>query len=164
MSPHSALGIPRSPCFARSRPFRCAKGAGRLIVVITLFAPRVAVHVVAVGFPEAWGVGVHESDSADPLGGFPEVEVGDDHANGAAVGGFQRGAVVCVSDHAFAVDHIGGGQVGGVAAVAVSHEKVGRIGYAGVGQEIVDGDAAPVSVELAPFGDAVDVGVNVGLG
>ena len=44
--------------------------------MIALLAPGVAVHVVAVGFAEAAGVGVHEADAADPFGGFPEVEVG----------------------------------------------------------------------------------------
>ena len=36
-----------------------------------------AVHVVTVGFPEAKGVGVNEADAAEPLGGFPEVEMGN---------------------------------------------------------------------------------------
>ena len=97
------------------------RGLRSLIVVVALLAPGVAVHVVAVGFPEAGGVGVHEADSADPFGGFPEVEVGDDHADGAAVSGFEWSVVEGVGEEAFAVDDVVGRQVGGVAAVAVSH-------------------------------------------
>ena len=46
--------------------------------MIALLAPGVAVHVVAVGFPEVGGVGVHEADAADPFDGFPGGEVVDD--------------------------------------------------------------------------------------
>ena len=76
--------------------------------MIPLLAPGVAVHVVAVGLPEAGGVGVHEADAADPFGGFPEVEVGDDHADGAAVRGFEWCVVEGVAEEALAVDAIGG--------------------------------------------------------
>ena len=36
--------------------------------MIPLFAPGVAVHVVAIGFPEAGGVGFYEADAADSFG------------------------------------------------------------------------------------------------
>ena len=49
--------------------------------MIALLAPGVAVHVVAVDFPEVGGVGVHEADAADPFDGFPGGEVGDDAWN-----------------------------------------------------------------------------------
>ncbi len=119
--------------------------------------------MVSVGFPEAGGVGVHEADASDPFSGFPEVEVGDDHSDGSAMGRVEGCAVESVGEHRFAVNDVGGWQIGGVAAVAVGHEEFGRVVDAGVGQEVVDEDASPVGVEFAPLCDAVDVGVDVGL-
>ena len=57
-----------------------------LVVVIPLFAPRVAVHVVAVGLPASGMSGGHEADAADPFGGFPEVEVEDESSNAVLAG------------------------------------------------------------------------------
>ena len=45
---------------------------------IPLFAPRIAVVVVAAHFPESGLVLVHKRDAANPLGTLPEVEVGYD--------------------------------------------------------------------------------------
>ena len=47
--------------------------------------PRVAAHVIAVGFPEARAIPRHELDARDPLGAFPCVEPWHDQARRAAV-------------------------------------------------------------------------------
>jgi hypothetical protein len=58
-----------------------------------LFPPRVAVHVVAVLFPEARGVVGAQLDDTDPFGAFPEVEPGDESTERVAVVGGERLAV-----------------------------------------------------------------------
>ena len=68
--------------------------ASFLIKCIALFLPRVTVVVVATGFPEAGDVAVGEFDFFEPLGGFPEVEMGDKEARWSAVFGFDVVRVV----------------------------------------------------------------------
>ena len=50
-------------------------GPARLVTLVALFFPRVAAIVVAVAFPEALLVVIHEGDMGDPLRALPEVEV-----------------------------------------------------------------------------------------
>ena len=39
-----------------------------LVAPMALFKERIAVHVVSVAFPEAWLVGIHQLNAAQPLG------------------------------------------------------------------------------------------------
>jgi hypothetical protein len=40
---------------------------------VTLFGPRIAVHVVAVLFPEAGAAPIHNLDAGQPFGALPRV-------------------------------------------------------------------------------------------
>ena len=136
-----------------------------LVVVVSLLAPRVSVHVVSVCLPEAGRVFVAEAQSPDPLGGFPEIEMGHEQPHRSAVCGFKRFAVEGVCEHCLSIDDVFGWDVRGVSAVAPCHDVVaGRFVNAGSCEEVVYGYSAPIRVELRPLGDAVDVGMQVGLG
>src|SRR5512138_2072770 len=77
----------------RDAPLRGAPQGEDLLLVIPLLEPRVAVVVVAAHFPEA-GLVVHrELDALDPLGALPEIELGDHHAQRAAMLAADRLAV-----------------------------------------------------------------------
>src|SRR5687768_9350660 len=56
--------------------------------------PGVAAHVVAAFFPESGLVFGEEADGLDPLRRLPRVELRDDEADGAAVLGRDRLAIV----------------------------------------------------------------------
>src|SRR5205085_972667 len=122
------------------------------------FFPGVAVVVVAERLPEAAPVVLHEAQAAHPLGALPEIEVGDEHAGGAAMFGRERSALVGVDDVGLAVDDVGEGQVSGVAAIGVCQYVAGAAVKLDVLEEGVYAYAFPVRVELGPLGDAVDVG------
>src|ERR671914_531339 len=87
-------------CHAGRRPPAPAGGrSAASVAVIPLLAPGVAVDVVAERLPEARLVVLHETEPADPLGRFPEVEVRDQQARRAAMLGRQRLAVVVGRHH-----------------------------------------------------------------
>ena len=99
------------------------------------------------------------------LAGLPEVQVRHHQAGRAAVlsrdgAGHQTRRRPCRDPRAR--PHVG--RVGGITAVGKGHQVRRRISNAGGGEKIVDGDALPRGVQLAPLGDAVDVGVDFGLG
>ena len=120
--------------------------------------------MVAVLFPEAGLILGHEADAAQPLGGLPEVQMRHDQTGRAAMLGRDGLAVKFEGDHAATFDHVPGGQVGGVAAVGEGHEVGRNVADAGGGEQVVDGHAFPGGVQLAPLGDAMDVGEDFGLG
>src|SRR5687768_15436782 len=86
-----------------------------------LFAPRVAVHVVAVLFPEAGGVGRAELDAADPLGRLPQVQAGDEAAQGPAVVRLKVLSLPLVREDAVVGDELLQRQVRREPGLAVAH-------------------------------------------
>src|SRR5262245_46411882 len=92
---------PRARCsssaLSRRRASPLARSASSVASVPLLF-PRVAVHVVAVGLPEAGLVVVAQLEPAHPLGALPEVEVRNEQPRGPAVLRFERLIAVLVSD------------------------------------------------------------------
>jgi len=71
-SPSATAEKPCAPCW-------------RLELPEALFGPRVAAHVVAVGFPETGTVRGGQLQPGQPLGALPGVQTGDDQARRAAV-------------------------------------------------------------------------------
>src|SRR5271165_1611029 len=61
---------------------------------VALLFPRVAISVITVAFPEAETIFVEQHEAADPFHAFPSVKVRNDEAEGAAVFGGKRNAVV----------------------------------------------------------------------
>src|SRR5437868_12116549 len=104
--------------FAPARPTTLAQSKRwalrvRLLERVPLLVPRISPHVVAVALPEAGAVAVGEFEAAEPLGAFPEVEVGDDETERAAVVGGQRLAVVVGSQEDVVAVEVRQRQVGG---------------------------------------------------
>ena len=77
--------------------------------------PRVAVGVVAVAFPEAEAFFAKKKKTANPLDGFPGIEMRNDEAERAAVICGERFAVVGVGEENVGEHEIGEGNIGGVA-------------------------------------------------
>src|SRR5215468_12759790 len=63
-----------------------------LVTVVPLLAPRVAVVVIAVRFPESGLIAIDETQLSHPLRALPEVEVRYEEPRGAAVLGLERRA------------------------------------------------------------------------
>ena len=61
---------------------------------VALLLEGIAVHAVAVFFPEAGDILRHEFQAADPLHAFPSVEVRHYEADGIAMLGGKRLAIV----------------------------------------------------------------------
>ncbi len=137
-------------------------GRRGLVPGVAFFGPGVAVHVVAVLFPEAGGVVGEEFDAADPFGGLPEVELGDDEADGEAVVWGEGLVVVFEGEEAVGVEEFVEGEVGGEALLAVDEDEFGG-GVKGAGEveEGAGGGAGEDVVEAGPAGDAVDVAVDI---
>ena len=108
-----------SPCGAPRQP-RAARSGGASIPLIPLFAPWVAVVVIAELLPEAGGVLQHQVDAANPLGRLPEVQVRDQQSGRPAVLRGKFIASVLVGDPGFAVEQILQRQVGAVPADGAS--------------------------------------------
>ena len=123
-------------------------------------------HVIAVAFPEAGAVGGEEFEGAEPFGGFPGVELGDDEAGGGTVFEREREAVVSEGDECVFGEELGEGEVGGPGAIEAVGEDVGAIGFDAAGEfdEVAGGDAFPKIIEAGPAGDAVEIGLDLNAG
>src|SRR5690606_16324945 len=84
---------------------------------MTLFLPGVGVVVVAAHLPVARLVDRDEADAGEPRGALPEVEVGDERADGGAVRARERRALVLVRDEHVRRERLGDPHVRGVARV-----------------------------------------------
>src|SRR4051812_41022473 len=85
-------------------------GTGASVTGVALLEPWIAAVVVAVLLPEPGLVVVEQGQLGDPLGGLPEVQVGDQQAGGTAVVDRQRPAVDLPRDPGSPEGHIGEGQ------------------------------------------------------
>src|ERR1700730_134080 len=61
---------------------------------VALFSPRIAAHVVAVGFPETGPVFLRQFNAGHPFGTLPGIDSRHDEAGGASMFGRNRLAVV----------------------------------------------------------------------
>src|SRR5262245_15431906 len=135
-----------------------AAGLGTLIAVIPLFAPRITVAVVSVHLPEPRLVVLDEAQAPYPLGGLPEIEVRYQKPGRAPVFRGERFTVVLPDDQRFAFEQILDRHVGRISAIAKRHDERGRwLLEPGRFEDAVDGDAAPVSVELGPARYTVNI-------
>src|SRR5262245_28908625 len=139
-----------------------ADAFGTLITVVPLFPPRVTVAVVPVHFPEPRLVVVHEAQAPYPFGGLPEIEVRHKKARWPAMLGRERLAVVLPDDQRLSLQQVLHRQVARIPAIAERHRK-SRRGFleSGRRQETIDGNAAPVRVELRPARHTVNVDRDV---
>ena len=71
--------------------------------------------VVAKRLPEARFILLDETETWDPLGAFPEVEMGHQQACWATMLGCQRLSLVGVDHPGLAVQYFFQGQIGGIA-------------------------------------------------
>jgi hypothetical protein len=125
---------------------------GRLLLL-----EGVAVHVVAVAFPETGAVGVDHLQRAHPLGALPEVEVGDDDAHGAAMDRLDLLTLERVGDDRLVGGDVGQRQVGGVAVLGVfDHVRRTPLHTCAL-EQVAHAHTRPRGVELAPLRHAVDV-------
>src|SRR5688572_12315981 len=111
------------PCGPAATRVREACGIRGASPPVAFFAPGVAVHVVAVLFPEARGVGGAELDAADPLGALPEVQARDEAAEGPAVVGGEVLAVPRVGEDAVFAQERVQRDVHGEPGLAVAHDE-----------------------------------------
>src|SRR5262245_26104836 len=131
---------------------------GTLITVVPLFAPRIAIAVVPVQFPEPGLVVLHEAQSSYPLGGLPEIEVRHQEACRASMLGCERLALVLPDDERLSFQQILYREVGRVAPVAKCHHVRRRwVLEPGHLEDAINGDAAPLGVELRPARHAVNI-------
>jgi len=122
------------------------------------------VHVVAVLFPEAGSIAVAQFDGADPLGGLPEIQSGNDESGRIAVVRRERLSVVFDGEEAILVQEFFNREIGGEALLAVDKDEPG-VGF-GPG-EIEDASRAGTAeyiIQPRPAGDAVDVAVHINPG
>src|SRR5216683_763859 len=138
----------------RSRPARSVAG-------VPLFPPRISVHVIAVGLPEAGLVLVEELEAAHPLGALPEIQMRDEQPRRAAVLGIERLAVIAERQPGTPAGDVVDREVGAVATVAEGKHEC-RLGC-GLLEQRVDRYGLPLGVELGPPGHAMNVGRD-GLG
>src|ERR1051325_8314247 len=135
-----------------------ATGLGTLVTVVPLFAPRISVAVISVDFPESGLVVLHESEATYPLGRLPEIEMRHKEASGPPVLGREWLAVILPDNERFSVPHILDPQLARISAIAERHhERSRRFVDPGCGEDAIDGDAAPVGIELRPTRHAVNI-------
>ena len=122
--------------------------------------------MISVALPEAGFVVFDQFDAADPFGGFPGVELGDDEAGGGAVFGGEGLAVVVGGDEGIGGEKGVEGEVGGPAeVVGVDESEMGvGVGTAGELEAGAGGDTLPEVAEAGPAGNAVEVGKHLNLG
>src|SRR5580765_5340282 len=124
------------------------------------FFPGVRVVVVAVPFPEAELIVVEELEATDPLCALPEVTLRYEEAERVAVLALERLAAEGVGQHDVVVVQDGQREVGRVALLRVGDDVCRRWSDLGQAQDLLDGDALPIGIELGPTSDAMDVRVD----
>src|SRR6516225_8006403 len=133
---------------------------GRSVASISLFSPRIAVHVIAEFLPESGLVVIDELQTAYPLGALPEIEVRNEQPSRTAVLGSERLAFIARSDHRLAVEQVLDGKI----AIATDHgEGGGRLRQARRFEQRIDRHALPIRVELRPGCHTVNVDLDFGL-
>src|SRR5688572_5164716 len=136
----------------------CFSLYGPLVTVVPLFSARVTIAVVPVDLPEPWLVVLHEAQAPYPLGGLPEIEVRHQEARRPPVFGLERLAVVLPDHQRLSFQQILDRQIGRIAAIAKRHHEWGRwLLEPGRCEDPLNGDAAPVSVELGPARHTVNI-------
>ncbi len=133
------------------------RGGIRVFSGITLFLPRVGVVVVSTSLPIARFVAFAELDSGEPLRALPKIRIGDERANGRAMGPRNGTVFVLVCDEHVRTKRFVERNVRGV-AVRCFEDYVARVfSDAGARGEIRNAHAGPVAVEERPLGHAVHV-------
>src|SRR5215471_12955609 len=109
------------------------------VAVISLLFPGVTVIVIPQRLPKASLVRWHEAKPAQPFCALPKIEMRDQQASGAAMGGRNWQAVVSSSNHALPADQVSEWAVCRIAAVTMSHDiGLGRPGNPDCVQKIVE--------------------------
>src|SRR6266568_9303240 len=126
----ASQALPR-PAFllARSRqPAWSLDPSARSVAAVPLLAPWVAVHVIAVGLPEAGLVLRHKLQSAHPLRALPEIEMRHQEPRWAAMYGLEWRTIEVEGHPGLTARNVLERQVCGVAAVRKGHHVLsGRV-------------------------------------
>src|SRR5207237_10763224 len=120
--------------------------------------PGIGCVTVAADFPETGLIFGNELNRANKLGSFPCIKLRDNHARGAAVVACNRFAVELRSHERTVVERVFDSDIGGIAIVAAKENVMHfRFRFHNFRQR-EKGDTAPVAIEFAPGGDAMEIG------
>src|SRR3990172_4503067 len=129
-----------------------------LVPPVALLLERVAVHVVSVALPEAGRVVVEQVETADPLHGLPEVEVGHHQPQRPSVIAFELLPAEAPGEQVLLASEVGKRQIGRETMLGTDQHVRRRWLRTSQVEHGADGHTLPLGVELAPLRDAVDVG------
>src|SRR6516162_2543207 len=131
------------------------------VAVISLLFPGVAIIVVAKRLPEAGLILFHKTNSPDPFGTFPKIEMRHEQPSWTTMRWWNRQALIPGRDHPLTLNEIRDGDVCCVTPVAMRHDVgCGRLREAYRLQQIVKCHALPIRIEFRPFGDAVNINLD----
>jgi len=120
--------------------------------------PGIGCVTVAADFPETRLIFGNEFNCANKLGSFPCIKFRDNHARGAAVIARNRFAIELRGHEHIVIDRVFDSDIGGIAIVA-SKENVAHFRFRFHNfRQREKGDTAPVAIEFAPGGDAMEIG------
>src|SRR3954468_13815015 len=94
------------------------------VTVIALLAPRIAVDVITILFPEAWNFAVEKLDAPHPLRALPKIQVGHEKPRRPAMLRIEGFTVEFGRNHRLAVEQILRRHIRRIATVAMQqHER-----------------------------------------
>src|SRR5947209_572152 len=118
--------------------------------------------MVAALFPEASLVLFEEAHALDPLGGFPGVELRDDQADGAAVFGRNRLAVVRPGEERIFGEKIFDGEIGRPTVIVAERDDELRLRLdANNARKLARRDSAPDVIQTRPARHAMKVRIDL---
>ena len=123
-----------------------------------VFRPGIGGIAVAANFPETRLIFGNEFNRANKLGPFPTIKLRDNHARGSAVIARNRFAIELRGHEHIVIERVFDSDIGGIAIVAakenVTHFRFRFHNF----RQREKGDTAPVAIEFAPGGDAMEIG------
>src|SRR5947207_158008 len=120
--------------------------------------PGIGGVTVATDFPETRLIFGNEFNCANKLGPFPTIKLRDNHARGAAVIARNRFAIELRGHERIVIERVFDSDIGGIAIVTAKENMTYfRFRFHNFRQR-EKGDTAPVAIEFAPGGDAMEIG------
>ena len=120
--------------------------------------PGISGIAVAADFPETRLIFGNEFNCANKLGSFPCIKLRDNHARGATVIARNRFAIELRGHEHIVIERVFDSDIGGIAIVAAK-ENVTHFWFRFHNfRQREKSDTAPVAIEFAPGGDAMEIG------
>src|SRR5262249_41531025 len=129
--------------------------AARLVALIPLFFPWLTMIVIPKRLPKTRFIFVEQSETANPLGALPKIEVRNQQSRGAAVLGSERLSFICIAPPHLPPTDAFNRKIRSVTAITKGNYVFGMV--IDLCQQCIDRDSLPICVQFGPLRHTMDV-------